>query len=88
MAGHGAMLERIRTSFKHTFRVLHTFALEVIGGFFLALAAYGGLDALRRYREYVAGGQGGLGIVLDALFILSMLAFGLHSFWKSRKIQK
>jgi hypothetical protein len=80
---------RIRTAFKDTFRVLHTFTLEVIGGFFVALALIGSVDGVREYREYLAGTDGRIWrVVLDAIFTVAMLGFGVHSFWKSRKIQK
>lgn len=83
------MAGKLRTTFKDSFRVLHTFALEVVGGFFLALAIVGVTSVLQEYRRYAAGAEGGIWRVgLTVSFSLAMLAFGLHSFWKSRKIHK
>jgi hypothetical protein len=83
------MASRLKTAFKDTFRVLHTFALEVIGGFFLALALIGGTSVVQEYRRYAAGADGGFWrTALAVIFSLAMLAFGIHSFWKARKIQR
>lgn len=83
------MAGRLRTAFRDAIRVFHTFALEVIGGFFLALAVIGGTSVVQEYRRWVDSQDGAVWrIVLAVLFFLAMLGFGLHSFWKARKIQK
>jgi uncharacterized membrane protein len=83
------MSGRFKTAFKDTIRVLHTFALEVIGGFFLALAIIGVTSVVQEYRRFVDDADVGLWRTLLALgFSLAMLVFGLQSFWKARKIQK
>ena len=83
------MVKKIRAAFKDTIRVLHTFALEVVGGFFLALAIVGITSIVQEYRRYAAGVEGGIWRVgLTVCFSLAMLAFGIHSFWKSRKVRK
>ena len=83
------MIERVRTSFRDTFRTLRTLVLEVIGGFFLALAVVGAVDGVQNYRRYVDGVDGALWrVILDGIFFVSMLGFGLHSFWRSRKIRR
>lgn len=83
------MAGRIRSAFRDTFRVLHTFALEVIGGFFVALAIVGGTSVVQEYRRFADGAEGGIWrVALAVTFSIAMLGFGVHSFWKSRKIQK
>jgi hypothetical protein len=83
------MAGRFITAFKDTLRVLRTFVHEVIGGFFLALAIIGGTSVVQELRRYTADAETGIWrIGLAGIFSLAMLAFGLHSFWKARKIQK
>lgn len=83
------MAGRIRTAFRDAIRVLHTFALEVIGGFFLALAVIGGTSVVQEYQRWNDGQDGAVWrVVLAILFFVAMLGFGLHSFWKARKIQR
>ena len=83
------MAGRFRTAFKDAFRVMHTLALEVLGGFFLALAVLGIASIVQEYQRYSTDTEGGvLALVLSLIFTVSMLAFGIHSFWKARKIQK
>lgn len=83
------MAGRIKSAFKDTFRILHTFALEVMGGFFVALALVGGTSVVQEYRRYTDGAEGAVWrVVLAVVFSVAMLAFGVHTFWKSRKVGK
>jgi len=83
------MAGRLRTAFQDALRVFHTFALEVIGGFFLALAVIGGTSVVQEYQRWTGGEEGAAWrVALASLFFAAMLAFGLHSFWKARKIRK
>ena len=83
------MAGRFRTAFKDAFRVMHTLVLEVLGGFFLALAILGITSVIQEYQRYAAEPEdGSWALALSAIFTVSMLGFGIHSFWKARKIQK
>ncbi len=83
------MAGRFRTAFKDAFRVLHTLTLEVVGGFFLALAIIGGASVVPEYQRWAAAPDGGVWrIALTVIFSVAMLGFGLHNFWKARKIRK
>ena len=83
------MAGRFRTAFKDAFRVMHTLVLEVLGGFFLALAILGITSVVQEYQRYsTEPEEGSLALVLSLIFTGSMLAFGIHSFWKARKIRK
>ncbi len=83
------MAGRFITAFRDTFRVLRTFAHEVIGGFFLALGIVGATSIVQEFRRYSAGSETGVWRMgLAVIFSLTMLGFGLHSFWKAWKIQK
>ena len=83
------MAGRFRTAFKDAFRVAHTLALEVVGGFFLALAIIGGASVVQEYQRWAADSESGVWrVALAVIFTVSMLGFGLHNFWKARKIQK
>jgi hypothetical protein len=83
------MAGRFRTAFKDAFRVLHTLTLEVIGGFFLALAIIGGASVVPEYQRWATASDGGVWrLALTVIFSVSMLGFGLHNFWKARKIRK
>lgn len=83
------MKGRFLTAFRDTFRILRTFAHEVIGGFFLALGIVGVTSIVQEFRRYSAGSEAGVWrMVLAVVFSLVMVAFGIHSFWKAWKIQK
>jgi hypothetical protein len=83
------MAGRFRTAFKDAFRVLHTLTLEVVGGFFLALAIIGGASVVPEYQRWAGEADVGVWrIALTVIFSVSMLGFGLHNFWKARKLRK
>jgi hypothetical protein len=83
------MAGRFRTAFKDAFRVLHTLTLEVLGGFFLALAIIGGASVVPEYQRWAGEADVGVWrIALTVIFSVSMLGFGLHNFWKARKLRK
>ena len=83
------MAGRFRTAFRDAFRVAHTLALEVLGAFFLALFILGVTSFVQEYQRYGKDPEEGLGrLILTVVFAVPMLGFGLHSFWKARKIRK
>jgi hypothetical protein len=83
------MAGTFRTVFGDAIRVLRTLVHEVLGAFFIALAVIGGSSAVQEYQTYSnAPGTGVWRITLAVIFSAGMLGFGLHSFWKARRIQK
>ena len=83
------MAGRFRTAFKDAIRVAHTLVLEVLGAFFLALAIIGGSSVVQEYTRYGNSPDDGVWrLGLAGVFAVSMFAFGIHSFWKARKIRK
>ena len=67
-------------------RILRLLWLEVTGGIFLALAAFGLPSAIREWRLLAEGGSL-LRFVTTILFIGMMAGFGIFSFWKSRRFR-
>ena len=83
------MSGRFKVAFKDAFRVLHTLTLEVVGGFFLALAIVGVTSVVQEYQRFASDPDRGIWrVVLAVIFSVFMLGFGLHNFWKARKVQK
>ena len=83
------MAGRFRTAFRDAIRVAHTITLEVLGAFFLALFILGATSIVQEYQRYGNDPEQGVWrIGLAVVFSVSMLGFGLHSFWKARKIRK
>ena len=80
---------KFRKAFSDAFRVAHTLVLEVLGAFFLALCILGITSIVQEYQRYGNDSEPGIWrLGLAVIFSVSMLGFGLHSFWKARKIQK
>ena len=78
-----------RTIFGDALRVLRILLHEVLGAFFIALAVIGGTSVVQEYQRYSTAPEAGLGrIALAVVFSASMLAFGVHSFWRARKVRK
>ena len=75
-----------RQWFGEVIKTLRRLWLEVTGTVFLALAFYAGAGTLREWRAYDEGGS--LWRLGSSLFVLvMMLAFGVYSFWKARRIR-
>ena len=72
--------------FGEVIKTLRRLWLEVTGTVFLALAFYAGAGTLREWRAFEQGGS--LWRLGSSLFVLvMMLAFGVYSFWKARRIR-
>ena len=67
-------------------RVLHRLWLEVTGALFLGLAAFAAPAVVREWRAYQQGGSWSR-LLSTILFIGMMVAFGVYSFWKARRIR-
>lgn len=73
--------------FSEVIRILRLIWLEVTGAIFLALAAFGLPSAIREWR-LLQGDNGSLiRFSTTVLFIGMMAAFGIFSFWKSRRFR-
>ena len=67
-------------------RILHRLWLEVTGALFLGLAVFAAPAAVREWRAYQQGASW-LRLSSTIVFIGMMVAFGVYSFWKSRRIR-
>lgn len=74
-------------SFGEVIRILRLLWLEVTGAIFLALAVFGVPSAIREWRLLQEGGSF-LRFAMTVLFIAMMAAFGIVSFWKTRRFRR
>lgn len=74
-------------SFGEVIRILRLIWLEVTGAIFLALAVFGVPSAIREWRLLQDGGSL-LRFAMTVLFIAMMAAFGIFSFWKTRRFRR
>ena len=71
---------------KNMARILHRLWLEITGAVFLGMATFGSFSLWKEWRAYRAGGE--LWKPLSALiFVVGMAAFGLHSFYRARRMR-
>jgi hypothetical protein len=61
---------------------------EVIGFVFLALAVIPAPRTFRAWRHYNETGNDLARVALSVGFIVVMASFGIHSFWRARKITR
>jgi len=61
---------------------------EVIGFMFLVLGLIFGLSAWRKYREFDGDFASLLLLLMAGVFVLLMIAYGVSSFLRARKIGK
>jgi hypothetical protein len=70
---------------------LHALWNEIIGFLFLAIAVFMIRPTWKAYQKLQAGGDPGeaiVGLIGGAGLLLVGLVFGLHGFWKARRISK
>ena len=67
---------------------LHSLWNEVIGFLFIALSAILLRPIWRGYHEMETGPAHFIKFLLIVFFFAIMLGFGLHAFWKARKISR
>jgi hypothetical protein len=79
-------LEHLWKFLQHAARVLHRLWLEVTGAVFLMLAAMGGVSAVKEVRSYQDGGELWRPVAAVS-FVVLMSAFGIHSFFRSRRVR-
>jgi hypothetical protein len=61
---------------------------EMIGFVFLCLGIIPLFQAFRAYREFDAGREGPGRLLTILAFSILMISFGLHSFFRARRISK
>ncbi len=67
---------------------LHSLWNELLGFLFLALAVMLVRPVWRNYHEIEGDPAQFIKFLLSAIFFLTMLGFGLHAFWKARRISR
>ena len=80
--------EFVRHVLPQIIKPIRTLWNEMIGFVFLCLAAVPIPRTYRGYRQYTETGEGLFPLVVSAIFITIMAAFGLHSFLRARKIAR
>ena len=78
----------IQTVLPAVIKPLHSLWNEVIGFLFLAFAALLLRPIWRGYHEVQTDPAHLIKFLLTVFFFLVMLGFGLHGFWKARKISR
>ena len=81
------MAGKLKTLFGGVIRSVHQLWLQVTGTFLIGFAAAFGFHAFKEYRKYVVSPDNFLWLVSAAGLALLTLSFGLHSFWKARKLR-
>ena len=84
------MARKLRIIFGDFLKTAHKLWLEMMGALFLTLAVMFALNtftAYRRIAEEAWNWRSGFNVFGSAALALMLLAFGIHSFWKVRKIR-
>ena len=81
------MAGKFKLAFGSLFRSLHQLWLEVTGAFLLLFAAAFGFYAVREYRKFPESADSLWGVAGAAGLSVLTLGFGIHSFWKARKLR-
>ena len=82
------MAGKFKMVFGGLIRSLHQLWLEVTGTFLIGFAAAFGYNAFKEYRKYTVSPDNLWMLATLAGLSLTMLGFGIHSFWKARKLAK
>ena len=81
------MAGKFKLVFGGLIRSLHQLWLEVTGTFLIGFAAAFGYNAFKEYKKYTVSRENIWPSAAMAGLCLMMLAFGIHSFWKARKLR-
>jgi len=81
------MAGKLKTLFGSLLRSLHQLWLEVTGTFLIGFAAAFGYNAFKEYQKYSNSASNIWWILISCALSLLTLSFGVHSFWKSRKLR-
>ena len=82
------MAGKFKMVFGGLIRSLHQLWLEVTGTFLIGFAAAFGYNAFKEYRKYTVSPDNLWMLATMVGLCLTMLGFGIHSFWKARKLAK
>ena len=80
------MAGKLKALFSEFFKSLHQLWLEVSGTIFIVFGIAFGFHAIQEYRKQAVT-QMGWRYGVTALFSVLTLGFGIHSFWKARKLR-
>lgn len=81
------MAARLKVIFGSFLKSAHRFWLEIIGALFFAFAAAFGLHAVKTFRADIDSAGATLSILGSSSLCILTLVFGIHSFWKARKLR-
>ncbi len=81
------MAGKFKMVFGGLIRSLHQLWLEVTGTFLIGFAIAFGYNAFKEYKRYSVSGANGWSFAAMCGLALLMLGFGVHSFWKARKLR-
>lgn len=81
------MAGKFKLAFGSLFRSLHKLWLEVTGAFLLLFAVAFGFYAVKEYRRLPDSTDNLWGVAGAVGLSVLTLVFGIHSFWKSRKLR-
>ena len=85
------MAAKLKVIFGNLLKSMHQLWLQFTGAFLIVFGAAFGFHAVKEYRKYAESTESGdsiLALVAAASLSLLTLAFGIHSFWKARKLAK
>jgi hypothetical protein len=81
------MAGKFKMVFGSLIRSMHQLWLEVTGMFLIVFGAFAGYAAFKEYRKYLVSHDNVGMLAATAGVSLMMLCFGIHSFWKARKLR-
>lgn len=81
------MAGKLKIVFGSFLKSIHQLWLEVTGTFLLIFAVVFAYYAIKEYKKFPETTENLWGIVAAAGLSILTLAFGIHSFWKSRKLR-
>jgi hypothetical protein len=81
------MAGKFKLAFGSLLKSLHQLWLEVTGAFLLAFAAAFGFYAVKEYGKFPESTDSLWGVAGAAGLSVLTLGFGIHSFWKARKLR-
>jgi hypothetical protein len=81
------MAGNFKLIFNNFLKSIHQLWLEVTGAFQLIFAVAFGYYAIKQYRNFPETTDSLWGAVAAAGLSILTLGFGIHSFWKARKLR-
>lgn len=81
------MAGKFKLAFGGLIRSVHQLWLQVTGTFLIGFALAFGYQAFKEYGKYAVSPDNLLWLVMTAGLAVLTLSFGLHSFWKARKLR-